>query len=64
MRSNQQRLVWRDTKSSLDPCFRIYTFVYIRKIYIKHNAHFWLKFKNKLRTIPVSANEQYLKLSI
>jgi len=41
----------------------LYTF-FIRTILKEHEAHFCSKIKNKLRTIPVSAEEQSLKFSI
>jgi len=44
-------------------CFAI-TLFFITTIFQEHEAHFYLKFKNKLRTIPASKEEQSLKFLI
>jgi len=36
-------------------------FIFIRTILYEHEAHFCSKFKNKLKAIPASAEEQSLK---
>jgi len=42
-----------------------YTLVsFYKNNFIRKRAHFFSKFKNKLRTIPASAEEQSLKFSI
>jgi len=41
-----------------------YIIYFIRTILYEQEAHFCLKFKNNLRTIPASAEEQRLKISI
>jgi len=55
--------LYRITFGKSAVCWQDYH-LFIRTILYEHEAHFYSKFKKKLRIIPVSTEEQSLKFSV